>query len=493
MSKITREDIGDQHAKLTLVLDVADYEAKYNSELKALKGKVQLKGFRKGKTPLSFLKKTYGESVLADVVFKKVSEEMDKYFKDEKLNLIGNPIPSDEANKISIDPVNLQSYTLDYEIGYLPADMKVEGISKNKSFDVYEVEVPEKWINDDIDRFKKQLGERKEVDEKIMEGDVIRVKGIEQENGKAKAGGVESEFDLFFDSLSEDNQILFDGKRVGDKFTTDVFKLEDNMSEEMAKKHLLKLEGDDMEKAVNNDFELEVLTVTRVFPAELNKENLEKVFGPDSGVEDEAGARVKLEEHAKKGFEQGINNLFFTDAIDFINSKNEFSVPTEFFKKWLTFEASQKEGMAAPTDEQIEKEIESYRRRTIITKLLEENEVKIENAPLRANMKTRLARMMGGQPMGDDFYENMIDKMLEDQQYRDFVDESMNEVAMDGLSKKLKEKFKLNTVSVDFDTFKEKIDALNARYQPPAPPVAEAAEEEDEEEEEEIASEEIFK
>ncbi len=492
MSKITREDIGAQHAKVTLVLDVADYEAKYNAELKKLKGKVQLKGFRKGKTPLSFLKKTYGESVLADVVFKKVSETMDQYFKDEKLHLIGNPIPSDDANKINIDPVNLTSYTLNYEIGYLP-EWKIDGISKDKTLEICDVEVPEKWINDDIERFKKQLGERKEVDEKIEEGDVVRVKGIEQDNGKAKEGGVESEFDVFFDSLSEDAQILISGKKPGDKFTFDVFKLEDNMTEEMAKKYLLKLEGDDLDKEVNGDFEMEVLTVTRVFPAELNKENLEKVFGPESGVEDEAGARAKLEEHAKKGFEQGINNLFFTDAIDYINEQNDVSVPSEFFKKWLTFEASQKEGGIEPTDEQVEEEIKNYKKRTIITKLMEANEVKVEMAPLKANMKARLNRMMQGQQMGGDFYDSMVEKMLGDPQYRDFVDESTNEVAMDGLSNALKEQFDLKPVKMDFDTFKAKIDELNARYQPPAPPVAEAEEEEDEEEEEEVSTEEIFK
>ncbi len=491
MSKITREDIGAQHAKVTLVLDVADYEAKYNSELKKLKGKVQLKGFRKGKTPLSFLKKTYGESVLADVVFKQVSETMDKYFKDENLQLIGNPIPSDDANKIDIDPINLSSYTLNYEIGYLP-EWKIEGISKSKSFDTYNVEVPEKWINDDINRFKKQLGERKEVDEKIEEGDVVRVKGIEQDNGKAKEGGVESEFDVFFDSLSEDAQILIGGKKPSDKFTFDVFKLEDNMTEEMAKKYLLKLEGDDVDKEVNGDFEMEVLTVTRVFPAELNKENLEKVFGPEEAIEDEAGARAKLEEHAKKGFEQGINNLFFTDAIDYINEKNEIPVPTDFFKKWLTFEASQKEGGIAPTDEQVAEEIKSFKKRMIITRMMEDYEVKVDMEPLKANMKARVARMMQGQQMGGDFFDSMVDKMLEDPQYKDFVDESMNEVAMDQLSNSLKEQFKLNLVEVDFDTFKGKIDELNARYQPPAPPVAEA-EEEDEEEEEEVSTEEIFK
>ena len=487
MSKITREDIGEQHARLTLVLDVADYETQYNSEIKKIRNKVQLKGFRKGKTPLPFLKKTYGESILADVVFKKVSDELNKYFEDEKLALIGNPIPHDETHKIHLDPVSMQSYTLNYEIGYLPMDFKIEGISKKKSFDVYDVEVPEKWVDDDIERFKKQMGERKEVDEPIMEGDVIRVKGKEMADGAIKDGGVESEFDLFYNSLSESGKKLFDGKKPGAKMNADIYTLENDMKPEMAKKYLLKLEEEDMGKEVNGDFELEVLTVTRVFPVELNAENLEKIFGKEEAVENEDGARVKLREHAKKGFEQGINNLFFTDALDHINEKNEFPVPAEFFKKWLVFEASQKQNVPEPTDEQIENEIKAFRKRTIISKLLEVNDIKVETDMLRANMKSRLARMMGGQPMGDAFYEDMVNKMLNDNQYRDFVDESMNEVAMDSLSKSLKEQFKLNSIAIDFDTFKAKVDELNARFQPPAVENEGAAAEEIEE----LSSEEV--
>lgn len=469
MSKITREDIGTQHAKITVVLEPADYQDKYNSEVKKASKQANVKGFRKGKVPASFIKKTYGEQMLADIVFEQISKDLNKYFEDEKIELVGSPIPFDPTQRVSISPMSLIDYTIAYEIGFLE-DKEIAGISKKKSFEVYDVEVPTKWVEDDIDRFKKQLGERTEVDEPIMEGDVFKVKAVEQEGGKAKENGIDSEFSLYFNNLTEDKKAVFDGKKKGFSTKVNIFELEEGFTDpKQVKKYFLNLEDEDTTE-VGDEFEITIDSITRVFPAELNEENLKQVFGPTSDLKDEAGAREKLTSYAKEGFNQGIDNLFFTEAIDYINEKNDLALPEEFFKKWLTFENTQRGG-AAPDDAAIAKEMDHYKRRTIITKLTKKFEVKVEEAPLRANMKGRLKQMMN-QPMDDAFWDSMLENMLQDPKYKDFVNESINEVAMTELSKVFKEQFKIKNVNIDYDTFKEKLDDLNKRFNP-TPPAAE--------------------
>ncbi len=488
MSKITREDIGAQHAKLTVVLEQADYAPKYNSEIKKIAKTAQIKGFRKGKVPTSFLKKVHGESILADVVFESISREMNEYLEKENISLVGSPIPA-ENTQISISPVTLVDYTVAYEIGILP-ELDLKGISKKDKIETYDVAVPQDWVDADIDRFKKQMGERKEVEEPIMEGDVFKVKAVES----GKKDGLEVEFDIFFNSLTDEAKDTFNGNKNGFSTKVNVFELEEGMTEKSVRKYLLNLEDDD-EREVGQEFDVTIQSVTRIFPAELNEENLKQVFGPESKATNEAEAREQLQEYVKDSFKNGLDNLFITEVMDHILAKNPLTLPEEFFKKWLTFESRQQQ-RAAPSDEQIQSEKENFIRRTIINKLIEDNEVQVEEVPLREALKKKVSGMMQGQRMDPSFLDTMVDNILKSDQYRDFVNEAINEVAMVELTKKLRDQFKLDVKSIDYDTFKAKMEALNARFKPAEPTLEDltntAEGDDDEEEEEEVSSEAIF-
>ena len=91
--EITKKEIGNLISEITLQLDPSDYKPEFDKEIKSFRQKAHLKGFRKGKTPISAIKKMYGKSVLADILNKKISSEVDGYIKEQNLNLLGEPLP----------------------------------------------------------------------------------------------------------------------------------------------------------------------------------------------------------------------------------------------------------------------------------------------------------------------------------------------------------------------------------------------------------------
>ncbi|MCB0548779.1 MAG: trigger factor family protein, partial [Phaeodactylibacter sp.] len=117
MPKVVREDIDNLNAVLTVTLEKEDYESKFNSELSKYRKQAHMKGFRKGKTPLSVLKKMYGKSVLADVINEMLQKELYGYLTGENINILGQPLPSDSQEPIDFELRELHDYTFKFDLG----------------------------------------------------------------------------------------------------------------------------------------------------------------------------------------------------------------------------------------------------------------------------------------------------------------------------------------------------------------------------------------
>ena len=113
---IEKKESGNLVSDIVITLSQDDYKDKYISELKKHKNKSHMKGFRKGKTPLSVIKKMYGHAVLSEVVFNKLNDELTEYLKNEKLNILGQPMPDEGQETYDFDPNALQDYTFTFNI-----------------------------------------------------------------------------------------------------------------------------------------------------------------------------------------------------------------------------------------------------------------------------------------------------------------------------------------------------------------------------------------
>ncbi|MEZ4948122.1 MAG: trigger factor [Saprospiraceae bacterium] len=453
MSNINKEELGKGHAKISLEISKADYEPKFKSELAKLRNKAQIKGFRKGKVPTSFLQKMYGNSVLQEVFYDVVGQKLNGYIGEEKLDLIGYPIPAEDQSQIELDPNSLKDYTINYEIGYLP-DFELDGVSDKEEMEIYDIEVPEKWVNEEMDRIKKGFGERIEVEDQIMDGDVFVLAAKEVD------GDYENEFEVFFNSLTQESKDTFEGKKPGFETQVNVFKLEQGMSEEAVKKYLLELKEDDP-REVNELFNVTVKTIKRIKPAELNQETLDKAFG-EGVVSTEEEAKAKIKELIGQSYSSSVDSLFFSQGMEYLMEKNSFDVPVDFIKKWLKFD--RKKINEDKLDEAASSYANTMRRRTIIKKIIEKQNIKITDEEIREKVKGSIQRALQGQPLGDDFLDNFTDQVMQDEKYRHMVEESADEAVIDKITQELKSTWNLKKLPIDAEAFKAKVEEMNKQY-----------------------------
>ncbi len=158
---ITRENIDDLNAVLKVKIGKTDYEEKVENVLKDYRKKANIKGFRPGMVPIGIIKKMYGNAVKIDEINKIVSENIHKYLTDEKIEILGDPLPkTDEQEKIDFD--TQEDFTFSFELGLAPVfDLK---ISKKNKVNLYEITIDEKMKNDYVNNYTRRFGEFKKAD-----------------------------------------------------------------------------------------------------------------------------------------------------------------------------------------------------------------------------------------------------------------------------------------------------------------------------------------
>jgi trigger factor len=158
--QIVRKDIAPLHISLDITLEPSDYLPAVESELKKFKNQAQLKGFRKGKTPESVIKKMYGKSILADVINKTLQDKLFGYLDEEKINYLGQPLPDEDKNNItSLDINHPSDYTFSFELGLSP-DVVVKGASATDSYTFYDVTIADHLVDEELSAARRRMGER---------------------------------------------------------------------------------------------------------------------------------------------------------------------------------------------------------------------------------------------------------------------------------------------------------------------------------------------
>ena len=95
---ITRENIDELNAVVKVEISKEDYSPKVEKILKDYRKNANIPGFRKGHVPMGLVKKQYGQAVLVDEVNKLLQENLNKYLTEEKLDVLGNPLPKEQEN-----------------------------------------------------------------------------------------------------------------------------------------------------------------------------------------------------------------------------------------------------------------------------------------------------------------------------------------------------------------------------------------------------------
>jgi len=372
---ITRENIDELNAVLKVKIDKPDYEEKVVTVLKDYRKKATIKGFRPGMVPIGLIKKMYGKAVQIDEINKVVTESIQKYITDEKLEILGDPLPkADEHEKIDFE--TQQDFTFSFELGLTPAiELK---LSKKNKVNQYEIIIDEKMRNDYLENYTRRYGELKKA-EQTEEKDVIKgkIEAIDNDGNVKPDGPSVDETSLGIDII-KDKEIKkeFIGKSIGDSIDFDLKKAYPNDTEIAGILHKKKEEVENLE----GNYRFTINDISRFYPAVVGKELYDKIFG-EGIINSEEEFMKKIEEEIAANFKRESDFKLMMDIKSLAMEKTDFQLPEEFLKRWL-LRVNEK-----TTEEQIDKEFDSFRKdlkwQLIRNKVARDNDVKISEEELQ--------------------------------------------------------------------------------------------------------------
>jgi trigger factor len=371
---ITRENSDDLNAVLKIEIIKADYEDKVENLLKDYRKKATIKGFRPGMVPIGLIKKMYGRAVQIDEINKIVTENIQKYITDEKIEILGDPLPkSDEQDKIDFD--TQEDFTFSFEIGLTPViELK---ISKKNKVNQYVIAIDEKMKNDYLDNYTRRYGELRKADI-TEEKDVIkgRIEAIDENGNPLPEGPSVDDTSLGIDII-KDKKIKkqFIGKGLNESIDFDLRKAYPNDTEIAGILHKKKEEV----AVLDMNFRFTINDISRFFPAEIGKELFDKIYG-EGVVGTEEEFMKKIEDEIEINLKRESDFKLMMDIKNLVLEKSDFQLPEEFLKRWL-LRVNEK-----TTEEQVEKEFDSFRKdlrwQLIRNKVARDNEVKISEEEL---------------------------------------------------------------------------------------------------------------
>ncbi|MCP9234417.1 trigger factor [Lewinella sp. JB7] len=405
MAEVTYEKTGPVTGRIQLNFSKEELGKKLNEELKKESKRVNIKGFRRGKTPISALRKLMGNQVFGPLLDRTIQQELFGYIEENDIRLIFSPIPDEEEQVEQISATNIKDLKLSYDLGLEP---EFELQLPERSFDKYVLDTNDDFIDEQVENLRKQRGESKEVEEgPIAEEDILDVTVQEVD------GELSNSTKLYVDNLTEDVKSQLVGQNVGASITVDdLTTVEQNGTEANVKKYLLELDDEAKDTDLSGkSFTITVDKISRLTPAELNEEFFIQ-FDPSGEVTTEEQLRERLAANAAEGFNaQGISMANFEIQRALVEG-NDFEVPTELMRKL--------------SKDDKESNFENFERGVrwmlIRNKIAEQKEIELQYEDVRAEALQNLMRMLGGQRpdfLTDEFLDNYIQNMLKDEKQRE--------------------------------------------------------------------------
>ena len=362
---ITKENIDVLNAVVKVEISAADYQDKVATILQDYRKKADIPGFRKGQVPMGMIKKQYGKSIMIDEVNKLLQESLNNYLVEEKLDILGNPLP-----KMQDDfDWDAENYSFEFELGLAPEfDVKLDA---KKKITQYNIVADEELLNKEVTNIQKRYGKIVMKDE-VEEGVTITGTFVNEEKEINKKSTIE-----LVDVKGKPNLKKFIGKKVGDVVE---LKTKGLFADDHKLMGALGLDHDAI-----HDFDVKVsLTIEEISVTELseiNQELLDKVFGPDV-VKTEEELRTKIKEDAEKQFQTQADQQLFNAITEYLVENTEFDLPAEFLKKWMAF-SGEKPMTPEQANEEFDKSEKGLRYQLIEGKVLKENDIKIDFEELK--------------------------------------------------------------------------------------------------------------
>ena len=319
--KVEQVKINDLAYELVVNIDKADAQDKKKKALNEYRRKAEIRGFRKGMAPMSLIEKMHGVQALVEAVNQMISEGINNHIAENKLNILGEPLPNEEKQK-QIDWENDENYEFVFDIALSP---KVEfTLDSNDKIVSYNVKVSDEAKEAYKNNMLKQFGKLENIDE-VKDEESFIVADLEQ--GETKIEGTYVTLRQMPDQAAKEQ---FLGKKVGDSFEVNVNETFTNETDRAA---LLKVKKEEL-ASVEPMWKVTVKEVKTFVPSEQTQEVYDRMFG-EGVVTDEAGFEAKVVERIAQEYKQEADFRFVLDAREYLLNKTNIELPEEFMKKWL--------------------------------------------------------------------------------------------------------------------------------------------------------------
>jgi trigger factor len=373
---ITRENIDTLNAVVKVDISKDDYSDKVEKILSDYRKTANIPGFRKGHVPMGMVKKQYGKAVLIDEVNKLLQDALGKYLVEEKLDVLGNPLPKAQDD---LD-WNADNFSFEFELGLAP-EFEVSLKSK-KPITHYNIVADDKMINDQVKHIQKQYGKivaKKEV----AESDEIT--GVFKNEDKNIENSTTITLDKFKGKATAKK---FIGAKVGDVITLKTKGLFDDDHDLM---NYLKVPHDDAH-GLEIEVTFEVTEVNARELADLDQEFFDKLFGKGN-VTSVTELKAKIKEDAEKQFVQQSDQKLLNDVTEYLVENTKFDLPASFLQKWIQT-AGEEMLDEAQAKEEYEKSEKSMRYQLIEGKLITENNLQVNFDELKDFSKQMIKGQM---------------------------------------------------------------------------------------------------
>ena len=399
---ITLENIDAVNAVITAEVAPADYSDNVKKAIKEFRKKAKFPGFRPGMVPEGLIRKQYGTSILAEEVNKVLQQELFKYIHDNKVNMLGEPIPTEDNNNIEL--VEGNTFTFKFELAIAPA-MEIN-LSKKDKIEYYDVEVSDEMVQNQINMYRQRNGKYDKVD---AYEDKDMVKGIITELDVENGLNVEDVVMLPQYFKNDEQKALFNGTKVNDIVKFNPFKAYDGSDTELSA--MLKIEKDDV-KNHQADFNFQITEITRFVMGPLDEELFNQVY-PGGEVKNEEDFANKIRETIAAQFQKDSDFRFLIDARKHITKKlGKLEFPDEKLKKLMLANAG---GDQAKVDANYDKSIEELTWHLIKEQLVEKTETKVDDSDVK-EMAKEVTRMQFAQygmlNIPEEYLENSVAEML---------------------------------------------------------------------------------
>ena len=436
---ITKENIDELNAIVKIDITQDDYQNKVDEILKDYRKKANIPGFRKGNVPMSLVKKQYGKPVMIDEVNKLLQESLNKFLVEEKLDVLGNPLPKTQED-FSWES---DKFSFEFELGLAP-EFEVN-LQPKKAITQYKIVADKKMLDDQIANIKDSYG-------KI----ITQAEVAENSNVTGTFVNEEKEIDKkstfkVKDIKGKPNHKKFIGAKVGDILT---LKTKGLFNDDHLLQNHLGVSHDDVH-GLNVEVKLTVEEVSYTEPTDLNQELFDKLFGKDV-VKSEKEFRARLKEDAEKQFEQQSDQQLLNAVTESLIENTKFDLPAEFLQKWLAVAGENPLTEEAAAEEYNRSE-KGLRYQLIEGKLSKDNNLQVTFDELKEFAKGFIKSQMAqyGNPNPEEKeLEEIAGRILGNQEEAKRLSEQL-------MSQKLltffKENVKIKTKEVSFDDFVKEV------------------------------------